>query len=56
MTKDQENALKIATLEERVLGNQERIRKLEANQRWLVASILAVLIRLVADFVVRGGV
>ena len=56
MTKDQENALKIATLDERVIGSQARITKLETNQRWLVVALLAVLIRLVADFVVRGTV
>lgn len=46
---------KIAVLENRVENQKERIEKLEGNQKWVVFALIGSLIKMLFDFMQRGG-
>ena len=51
MSDDEAN---IAVLKERVDSHKERIKALEANQKWGVVTILGLAAKAVFDFMSRG--
>lgn len=52
MTDDRED---LARLDERSKSQDDRITKLEGNQRWAVVGVLGLLMKAVADFLIYNG-
>ena len=63
MTKEQDLAIQVARLTEKILSlealikkleESPRVKSLENNQRWVVLAIGGVVLKVIADFVARG--